>query len=196
MSFYASERTEHTPQEIRAAFSLPLVVKAPEQGSSIGVYIVAADKELVPALDAAFTYGDEVLVEEYIEGRELSVVVWGSPAAAEVMPIIEIEVPSGRYDYESKYTPGGVTHLVPAPISAECRREVEQLARRAYAACGCNGLARVDLLLSAENQPYVIELNAVPGMTETSLVPDAARAVGIDFPELCEKILALAGYHR
>ena len=112
------------------------------------------------------------------------------------MPIIEIEVPSGRYDYESKYTPGGVTHIVPAQLSDACRIEVEQLARRAYAACGCSGLARVDLLLSAENRPYVIELNAVPGMTETSLVPDAARALGIEFPELCERILALAGYRR
>ncbi|MBF1683071.1 MAG: D-alanine--D-alanine ligase, partial [Selenomonas artemidis] len=196
MSFYASERTANTPREIRTVFSLPLVVKAPEQGSSIGVYIVTQDEELSPALDAAFSYGDEVLVEEYIEGRELSVVVWGSPVAAETMPIIEIEVPSGRYDYESKYTPGGVTHIVPAHLSDACRIEVEQLARRAYAACGCSGLARVDLLLSTENRPYVIELNAVPGMTETSLVPDAARALGIEFPELCERILALAGYRR
>ena len=129
-------------------------------------------------------------------GRELTVAVWGTPAAAEVMPIIEIRSASGRYDYDSKYTPGASTHIVPAPLSDACRIEVEQLARRAYAACGCSGLARVDLLLSEENRPYVIELNAVPGMTETSLVPDAARALGIEFPELCERILALAGYRR
>ena len=129
-------------------------------------------------------------------GRELTVAVWGTPAAAEVMPIIEIRSASGRYDYDSKYTPGASTHIVPAPLSDACRSEIEQLARRAYVACGCNGLARVDLLLSEENRPYVIELNAVPGMTETSLVPDAARALGIEFPELCERILALAGYRR
>ena len=196
MSFYASERTANTPREIRTAFSLPLVVKAPEQGSSIGVYIVTQDEELSPALDAAFSYGDEVLVEEFIVGRELTVAVWGTPAAAEVMPVIEIQSASGRYDYDSKYTPGASTHIVPAPLSDACRIEVEQLARRAYVACGCSGLARVDLLLSEENRPYVIELNAVPGMTETSLVPDAARALGIEFPELCERILALAGYRR
>ena len=143
-----------------------------------------------------FTYGREALVEEFIRGRELTVVVWGMPAAAEALPVIEITTASGRYDYESKYTPGASTHIVPAALSKECTEAVQAIAVRAFTACGCSGVARVDIMLSEEEQPYVIEVNAVPGMTETSLVPDAARAVGMEFPELCEKILTMAGYHR
>ena len=187
---------EHTAEDIRREFGLPVVVKAPEQGSSIGVHIVTRAEELNAALDDVFTYGREALVEEFIRGRELTVVVWGMPAAAEALPVIEITTASGRYDYESKYTPGASTHIVPAALSKECTEAVQAIAVRAFTACGCSGAARVDIMLSEEEQPYVIEVNAVPGMTETSLVPDAARAVGMEFPELCEKILTMAGYHR
>ena len=192
----ASKCGEHTAEDIRREFGLPVVVKAPEQGSSIGVHIVTRAEELNAALDDVFTYGREALVEEFIRGRELTVVVWGMPAAAEALPVIEITTASGRYDYESKYTPGASTHIVPAALSKECTEAVQAIAVRAFTACGCSGVARVDIMLSEEEQPYVIEVNAVPGMTETSLVPDAARAVGMEFPELCEKILTMAGYHR
>lgn len=192
----ASKCGEHTAEDIRREFGLPVVVKAPEQGSSIGVHIVTRAEELNAALDDVFTYGREALVEEFIRGRELTVVVWGMPAAAEALPVIEITTASGRYDYESKYTPGASTHIVPAALSKECTEAVQAIAVRAFTACGCSGAARVDIMLSEEEQPYVIEVNAVPGMTETSLVPDAARAVGMEFPELCEKILTMAGYHR
>ena len=196
LSIRAGERDAHTAQRIRAAFDLPLVVKAPEQGSSIGVYIVTKDEELLPAMDEAFSYGDEILVEEFIDGRELTVVVWGTPAAAEPFPIIEITTTSGRYDYESKYTPGASQHIVPADLSAECTAMVQDIAVRAYRACGCAGLARVDLMLSKTGEAYAIEINSVPGMTKVSLVPDAGRAMGIEFPELCARILAMAGYRR
>ena len=196
LCLHAAERDEHTAERVRTAFDLPVVVKAPEQGSSIGVYIVTRADELQKAIDEAFTYGDEVLVEEFIHGRELTVVVWGTPAHAEALPVIEITTTSGRYDYESKYTPGASAHIVPAEISEDCTAAVQDLAVRAFTACGCAGVARLDVMLSDAGEPYAIEVNAVPGMTETSLVPDAARAVGIEFPELCEKILAMAGYHR
>ena len=196
LSIRAGERDAHTAQRIRAAFDLPLVVKAPEQGSSIGVYIVTKDEELLPAMDAAFSYGDEILVEDFIDGRELTVVVWGTPAAAEPFPIIEITTTSGRYDYESKYTPGASQHIVPADLSAECTAMVQDIAVRAYRACGCAGLARVDIVLSKTGEAYAIEINSVPGMTKVSLVPDAGRAMGIEFPELCARILAMAGYRR
>ena len=196
LSIRAGERDAHTAQHIRAAFDLPLVVKAPEQGSSIGVYIVTKDEELLPAMDAAFSYGDEILVEDFIDGRELTVVVWGTPAAAEPFPIIEITTTSGRYDYESKYTPGASQHIVPADLSAECTAMVQDIAVRAYRECGCAGLARVDIVLSKTGEAYAIEINSVPGMTKVSLVPDAGRAMGIEFPELCARILAMAGYRR
>lgn len=195
-SFDEGADTAAIAAEILSEFSLPVVVKAPEQGSSIGVYIVAAEDELRRALDEALSYGGALLVEEFIAGRELTVVVWGTPGRAEALPVIEITTASGRYDYESKYTPGASTHLVPAPISAECTAAVQELAVRAFDACGCRGVARVDMMLSEAGEAYAIEVNSVPGMTETSLVPDAARAVGLSFPELCEKMLAMAGYER
>ena len=191
-----AERDVYTAERIRTEFGLPVVVKAPEQGSSIGVYIVTRAEDLQSAIDEAFSYGNEVLVEEFIEGRELTVAVWGTPADAQALPVIEITTTSGRYDYASKYTPGASTHIVPAELSPECTAAVQELAVRAFKACGCAGVARLDVMLSTAGKPYAIEVNAVPGMTATSLVPDAARAVGIEFPELCEKILAMAGYTR
>ena len=192
----AGEHDANIAERIRTEFGLPVVVKAPEQGSSIGVYIVTRAEDLQSAIDEAFSYGSEVLIEEFIRGRELTVVVWGTPTDAEALPVIEITTTSGRYDYASKYTPGASAHIVPAELSAECTAAVQDLAVRAFCACGCTGVARLDVMLGEEGEPYAIEVNAVPGMTATSLVPDAARAVGIEFPELCEKILAMAGYHR
>ena len=190
------EHDANIAERIRTEFGLPVVVKAPEQGSSIGVYIITRAEDLQSAIDEAFSYGSEVLIEEFIRGRELTVVVWGTPTDAEALPVIEITTTSGRYDYTSKYTPGASAHIVPAELSAECTAAVQDLAVRAFCACGCTGVARLDVMLGEEGEPYAIEVNAVPGMTATSLVPDAARAVGIEFPELCEKILAMAGYRR
>ena len=196
LCIHESERDTQTAERVRAEFDLPLVVKAPEQGSSIGVYIVTREEDVQPAMDEAFSYGNEVLIEEFIQGRELTVAVRGTSSHAEALPVIEITTTSGRYDYESKYTPGASTHIVPAEISEECTAAVQELAVRAFQACGCAGVARIDVMLSDAGEPYAIEVNAVPGMTATSLVPDAARAVGIEFPELCEEILAMAGYRR
>ena len=196
LCIHAEERDAHIEERLRTEFGLPLVVKAPEQGSSIGVYIVTCAEELAPAIDKAFSYGDEVLVEEFIHGRELTVAVWGTPASAEAFPIIEITTTSGRYDYESKYTPGASRHIVPADLSEERTATIQDIAVRAFRACGCSGMARVDLMLSKTGEAYAIEVNSVPGMTKISLVPDAGRAMGLEFPELCERILAMAGYTR
>lgn len=196
LCLHAGERDTRMIERVRAEFDLPVVVKAPEQGSSIGVYIVTREEDLQSAIDEAFSYGSEVLIEEFIRGRELTVVVWGTPSDAQALPVIEITTTSGRYDYASKYTPGASAHIVPAEISEDCTAAVQDLAVRAFTACGCAGVARLDVMLSEAGEAYAIEVNAVPGMTETSLVPDAARAVGIEFPELCEKIIAMAGYRR
>ena len=196
LCIHAGERDAHTAERVRAEFDLPLVVKAPEQGSSIGVYIVTREEDVQSAIDEAFSYGDTVLVEEFIQGRELTVAVWGTPSRGKAFPIIEITTTSGRYDYASKYTPGASRHLIPAELSAECTAGVQEMAVRAFNACGCAGVARVDVMLSDAGEPYAIEVNSVPGMTAISLVPDAARAVGIEFPEFCEEMLAMAGYHR
>lgn len=177
--------------ETKKNFSLPVVIKASAQGSSIGVYIVSDKDELAKAFADAFGYNDEVLVEEFIKGRELTVAVWGDAAKAEAMPVIEITTVSGRYDYDSKYTAGASTHIVPAELSAEKTDEVQALAVKTFRAFGCRGVARVDMMFAEDETPYVIEVNSVPGMTATSLVPDAARAMGVDFPDLCERMLLM-----
>lgn len=180
--------------EILQSFDVPVVVKAATQGSSIGVVIVEKPEELRDALREAFKYDREVLVEEFIRGRELTAAVWGNEEQQEMLPIIEITTVTGRYDYETKYKAGAYTHIVPAPLPEDVSRRVEDIALRAFTVCGCRGMARIDFMLDEDNQPYAIEVNTVPGMTETSLVPDAGRAAGIEFPELCARILTLAGY--
>ena len=180
--------------EILQEFSVPVVVKASSQGSSIGVVIVEKAEELEAALSEAFKYDREVLVEEFIKGRELTVAVWGNEEKQEALPIIEITTVTGRYDYVTKYKVGASPHILPAPIPEEVTKKVKEIAIRAFAVCGCSGMARVDFMLGEDNQPYAIEVNTIPGMTETSLVPDAGRAAGIEFPELCARILAMAGY--
>ena len=193
-TYYSYEMKRGLAAEIAEEFSLPMVVKAASQGSSIGVYIVESHEELKNALVQAFKYNDEVLVEEFIMGRELTVAVWGNEEEKEAFPIIEITTLTGRYDYDSKYTKGASAHIIPAPMSEEKTKEIQDLAIKTFTACGCKGVARVDMMLSEDEVPYVIEVNSVPGMTETSLVPDAARAMGIEFPELCERMLEMAGF--
>ncbi len=192
--FRAVDKDKNLAKTIEEKFGLPVVIKAPSQGSSIGVEIVENAEDIQAAIENSFKYGDEILVEEFISGRELTVAVFGNEDKAKALPIIEITTTTGRYDYETKYKKGASTHICPAEISDELTEKVQALAISAFKICKCAGVARVDMMLSAENIPYVIEINSVPGMTETSLVPDAARAAGIEFPELCEKILTLAGF--
>ncbi len=195
-TFHAFEMKHSLVEKIEKNFSWPVVVKAASQGSSIGVYIVQNHEELEKSLQEAFTYNDEVLVEEFIKGRELTVAVWGNDEAKEAFPIIEITTTSGRYDYASKYTKGASTHIIPMPVSDVKTKEIQELAIKTFTACGCRGVARVDMMLGSDEKPYVIEVNSVPGMTELSLVPDAARAMGVEFPELCERILEMAGFEK
>ena len=190
----AKERNKTIADNIEKMFGFPVVVKAPSQGSSIGVYIVNKKSELADAARSAFEFGEEIIVEEFIKGREMTVAVWGNSEHAEAFPIIEIPTLTGRYDYESKYTKGASKHICPAEISEELTEEIKELAVKTFEICKCSGVSRVDMMLSEDNVPYVIEVNSVPGMTETSLVPDAAKAAGIEFPELCERILRLANF--
>ncbi len=177
--------------EIAAEFGLPLVVKPATQGSSIGVTIVEAAGALAAALDTAFGYGDHVLIEEFIKGKELTVTILGtdSPRA---LPVIEIAPRSGRYDYTSKYTKGATEYLCPAPLDDALTQAVQREALAAFTALGCRGVGRVDLMMDAAGNPYVLEVNTIPGMTATSLVPKAAAAAGLSFADLCEQILLMA----
>jgi D-alanine-D-alanine ligase len=178
---------------IRQNFSLPVVIKASSSGSSIGVYIVREEAELESVLTAAFGYDEELLVERYISGRELTLALVGNERP-EVLPIIEIRSANAFYDYESKYTAGLYEHIIPAPLPPETVRVVEELSRKVYRLLQCRSFARIDFMLDENGQPWVIEANTVPGCTETSLVPDAARAAGISFDELIEKVVRLETY--
>ena len=171
-------------------FSLPVVVKASCLGSSIGVVIVKEVGQLTAALDECFNLAQEVLVEEFIDGREITAAVLGGNGEAEALPLIEIAPHSGCYDYHSKYTAGATEYLVPAPISEGAAENVAELARKAYLMAGCSGVARVDFMLRrSDDTAFALEINTVPGMTATSLVPKAAASAGMDFPTLCEKLL-------
>jgi D-alanine-D-alanine ligase len=167
---------------------LPVVVKPPRQGSSIGINKVFAESEWEAALATALELDSEALVETFIEGRELTVGVVGD----QVLPIVEIRAPQGYYDYRAKYTKGLTEYLAPAPLDATLTRLCQALAWQTFTALECRGLGRVDIRLTPDGHPFVLELNSIPGFTETSLLPKAARAVGLEFPALCETILNLA----
>ena len=172
-------------------FGLPLVVKPATQGSSVGTSIVRESKNIVPALELAFSLDEEILVEKFIAGTELTVTVLGKDSL-KTLPVIEIVPKNEYYDYESKYMPGMSDHIIPARISEPEREKVEEISCKAYEAVGCRGYARIDLILDREGNPYILEINTLPGMTGTSLVPDAARAAGIKFPELLDFFVKMA----
>lgn len=170
---------------------LPAVVKAATQGSSIGTYIVKDEGNLKAAVMDAFNYDNEVLVERFIAGTEVTAALLGNENPV-VLPIIEITSANEFYDYESKYTPGMCQHIIPARITKEAEARVKEISSRVYRAVGCRGFARVDFIVDKKDQPWVLEINTIPGMTEMSLVPDAAKAAGMSFVELVDRIVKLA----
>lgn len=181
----AAFKTVH--DAVASAFHYPIVVKPNEEGSTVGLTIVKEERELQSAWVTAKAYGD-VLMETYIPGRELTVAILRGRA----MPVIEIKPEGGFYDYLHKYTKGKTTYECPAALPETVTRDVQSYAEKAFAALQCSGYARVDFRCSPENALYCLEVNTLPGMTETSLVPKAAGAVGISFDALIGEILAAA----
>jgi D-alanine-D-alanine ligase len=181
---------ERELQSLLENIGLPMVIKAATQGSSIGTYIVRQESDVLKTIEAAFEYDSEVLVEKFIDGIELTSTVIGNDLT-QVLPLIEITSVNEFYDYESKYTPGMCNHIIPARVSEEIHNTVANLSERVYHSLGCRGYARVDFIVDHDGNPFVLEINTIPGMTEMSLVPDAARAAGISFDELVEKIVRL-----
>lgn len=169
----------------------PCVAKPANEGSAIGVHIVTNKKDLQAAIDDVFQDDYEMLVETYIRGTELTVSVLGNedPVA---LPIIEIVPKNEFYDFESKYAPGGSEHICPARLSEADTDKVKQIAMAAHKALNCEGVSRTDVIMDEQGVCWVLETNTVPGMTSTSLLPDAARAAGYSFPQLCTKLIELA----
>lgn len=172
--------------------SLPYVVKPPHEGSSVGIHIVHLEEEVEAALADAWKFDSKLLIEQFVDGKELTV----SIVDGVVLPVVHIAPRSGFYDLANKYPwlskQGGTDYYCPADLSETVTREVQSLALAAYNAVGVEVYARVDILLDKEMVPYVLEINTIPGMTSSSLVPKAAAAVGISFPELCEKIAQIS----
>ena len=173
---------------IKKLFDFPAVVKPNDQGSTVGLTVVKEERDLAKAIDDARTYADKVLIEKYIPGRELTVGVLGDIP----LPVIEIVPEHGIYDYECKYTKGKSRYICPAELSAERTKEIQEIGYRAFKVLGCEGYARVDFRYSTDDKFYCLEVNTLPGMTATSLVPKAAKALGIEFPQLVDKIVKLA----
>lgn len=172
----------------KPSLPLPIVVKVPREGSSVGVHLVRAADQLEAALSDCAGLDREILVEELIEGRELTVGVVGDRA----MPVVEIRPHEGFYDYAHKYTKGASEYFCPAPLDEETTRLVQETALAAHRALGLQVYSRVDIILRADGAPFVLEANTIPGMTETSLLPKSAAAAGITFPALCEEIARLS----
>lgn len=168
--------------------SFPCVVKPCSAGSSVGVQIVADREQFVAAVGAAFRYDDDVLVEEYIKGREFSVGVLGGKA----LPVIEIIPKSGWYDYENKYQEGATEEVCPAKLDKYIAERMQREAEHAFEVLRLKVYGRVDFLLDSDGRFYCLEANTLPGMTPVSLLPQEAAAAGIPFPDLCEKIVELS----
>lgn len=169
---------------------LPMVIKAATQGSSIGTYIVHDQSNVLASMESAFSYDNEILIEKFIDGIEVTSTVIGNETT-EVLPLIEITSENEFYDFESKYTPGMCSHIIPARVDQSIQAKVAEISQRVYKALDCGGYARVDFIIDRSGNPFVLEINTIPGMTEMSLVPDAARAAGISFEELVERIVKM-----
>lgn len=190
--YYLKDGKAQVEKDIRDSFSFPVVLKPACEGSTIGIEIVRNPEDLPSAIDRVFQVEPRVLAEAYLEGDEFTVSVMDGKA----LPVIQICPHSGQYDYHSKYTKGATDYIVPAPISKELTEEMGHLAEIGYRMAECSGVARFDFKTDAKGQPFLLEANSIPGMTATSLVPKAANAAGISFPQLCEKILLEAGFDK
>ena len=183
---------EYSSEQIIAKLGLPLVVKPADGGSSIALSLVKTKNELQPAIERAFKHSSQVLIERYINGKEITGGVLGNknPIA---LPIVEI-LPQGNhnfFDYQAKYTPGATREICPAPLPPHLTEKAQQCALLAHKALGCKGYSRTDMILKGENI-YILETNTIPGMTETSIFPLAAKAMGMSFSTLVEELINLA----
>jgi len=187
--YMALEKSSYNAQwQVNDQLALPLVIKPAGGGSSIGLSIIDKNEDLNKAVDLAFRFDGRIIIEEYLKGREVTVGILDE----QVLPVIEI-IPKKRFfDYEAKYKSGMTDYIVPAEIETEIAKKIQQLAISAHRLLGCFGCSRVDMILSENNTPFVLEVNSIPGLTPTSLLPKAAKIAGIEFNQLCLKLIKLA----
>lgn len=182
------KKTERVSDFGQTGLTLPCIVKPCRGGSSVGISIIHTAEEYQAALDEAFRWEDEVILEDYIEGREFSVAV----ITLEALPVIEIAPLEGFYDYKNKYKAGSTIETCPADLPPALAKQIQAYAVAAAKALGLNTYARIDFMLDGQNQIYCLEANTLPGMTPTSLLPQEAQAVGICFEDLCERLIQIS----
>ncbi|MDD3604487.1 MAG: D-alanine--D-alanine ligase [Kiritimatiellae bacterium] len=170
----------------------PVVTKPVREGSSIGIHIVSDGDDWKASMEDTLRYGEAALVERYIPGRELTVGL----VCDQVLPVIEIAPAEGYYNYDAKYQRKDTRYIVPADIPADAAARCRDLAVATFHALGCCGLSRVDFRMTSDSDLYILENNSIPGFTESSLLPKAARAAGMEFPELCDRIMRSAGLNK
>lgn len=187
---------ENDVSGITSDLQLPIFVKPPHEGSSIGATKVEHAEDLLAAVQTATRFDTCALAEQFIAGRELTVAILGHGAQARALPIIEIVAPGGNYDYQHKYLTNETRYLCPAPLNTELTESIQHMALQAYNALDCSGWGRVDVMLrTLDEKPFLLEVNTSPGMTDHSLVPMAAKAAGIAYDELVLRILESARLH-
>lgn len=185
------DRECFTPEALSEKLGDKVVVKPASEGSSVGMSIVHEPADLAAAVEKAFLHDRSVLVEQFVAGAEVTVGVLGNEELV-ALPTLEVVPQHEYYDYESKYVLGMSEHIIPARVSPEARKECARIALEAHRVLGCRGMSRSDMIVTRDGDVYLLEVNTIPGMTQTSLLPDAARAAGIEFPELCDKLVRLA----
>jgi D-alanine-D-alanine ligase len=181
---------ENFLEYIKKSFGKKIVIKPADQGSTVGLTIVTDGyiDSIIDGVREASKYSDNILMEQYIKGRELTVAILDE----EPLPVIEIVTEDGFYDYEHKYTKGKTSYYCPANIPSDIAEFTQNVALAAYKSIGCKCFARVDFILDEEGQPFCLEVNTIPGFSSSSLVPKAAKQIGLEFPELCEKLIEIA----
>ena len=175
-------------ERLAARYGLPLVIKPVREGSTIGLTIAKDADAIASGLELAGRYDRRVLVQRFVTGTEITIGVLATPEV-QVLPTLEIVSDNPTYDYDAKYTAGKSHHIIPARIEERARATCADAAGRAFVLLGCAGMARVDIIVDAKSTPWILEVNTVPGLTELSLLPDAARAAGIAFDQLCQRLV-------
>jgi len=175
-------------EQVVATYGLPVVIKPVREGSTIGLTIAKDSDEVASGLVLAARYDRRVMIQKFAAGTEITVGVLATPEL-QVLPTLEIVSDNPVYDYDAKYTAGKSHHIIPARISERAQADASEAAKRAFVELGCAGMARVDIIVDEHSNPWVLEVNTVPGLTEVSLLPDAAKAAGISFDEMCQRLI-------
>ncbi|MBX0356193.1 D-alanine--D-alanine ligase [Halobacillus sp. Nhm2S1] len=178
--------------EIKRTFTLPFVIKPNQEGSTLGLTIVKNEEDIQQAIETAAHSDSMILVEDYVKGREVTVPVMGYKGKEQALPVIEIIPKNDYYDFDSKYKPGGSEHIVPAKVSDNLTARLQQDAVLAHQLLGCDVYSRVDFIINEKEEPVILEVNTLPGMTPTSLFPDSAQAIGLSYDDLIQKFVELS----